>query len=153
MRHLLPPLLFVVCLLAGVTGHLLWPEGAWLTAPYTLLGLIPAGLGIWLLIRANALFTRAGTNIHTFRDPDVLVTEGVFRISRNPMYLGFLVLLAGAAVGLGSTAASVDRRSFLPGRQLLVHPVRRTGLQGRFWRRRTDADQDDPRGRWSASSS
>ena len=48
------------------------------------------------------LFRRAGTEIHTFRMPRVLVTDGLFRHSRNPMYLGFLLVLAGLALVLGA---------------------------------------------------
>lgn len=48
------------------------------------------------------LFKQIGTNIHTFGDPDILTTDGLFRISRNPMYLSFIVLLAGVGVVLGS---------------------------------------------------
>ncbi|MCE3289332.1 MAG: hypothetical protein K0R83_1344, partial [Caulobacter sp.] len=40
----------------------------------------------------------------TFDDPDVLVTGGPFRFTRNPMYLGFLLLLAGVALGLGAAS-------------------------------------------------
>ncbi len=47
-------------------------------------------------------FEAVGTSINTFGQPNQLVIDGLFRWSRNPMYLGFLILLAGVAIGLGS---------------------------------------------------
>ncbi len=66
----------------------------------------PAGLiaGVALLVFGVALagsgsgqFRRAETNIIPFAKASVLVTDAVFRWSRNPMYLGMLVALLGAA--------------------------------------------------------
>ncbi|MEQ8858034.1 MAG: isoprenylcysteine carboxylmethyltransferase family protein [Pseudomonadales bacterium] len=98
----LPPLLFLVCLGLALALHLWWPLLTWAPRPYSLAGLLLLPPGLWLLIRASGLFNRIGTNIHTFRDPDVLVTDGPFRLSRNPMYLGFLLVLLGGCIALGT---------------------------------------------------
>ena len=50
-------------------------------------------------------FDRAGTNIKTFDAPGTLVTTGWFRFSRNPMYVGFTLLLVGAAAVAGCAFA------------------------------------------------
>lgn len=64
--------------------------------------MIVLGLGIaqW----HSRLFKKLGTNINTFKEPDILTTEGFFRISRNPMYCGFIVTLLGICLVLGSTS-------------------------------------------------
>jgi protein-S-isoprenylcysteine O-methyltransferase Ste14 len=52
-------------------------------------------------------FVRAGTTVNPL-SPDAassLVTSGVYRISRNPMYLGFLVLLLAWGVYLSNLPA------------------------------------------------
>jgi protein-S-isoprenylcysteine O-methyltransferase Ste14 len=51
---------------------------------------------------ADRAFHRANTTVKPFEESSALITSGVFRISRNPMYLGFVLLLIGIAVLLGS---------------------------------------------------
>jgi protein-S-isoprenylcysteine O-methyltransferase Ste14 len=72
-----------------------------------------AALGIGLTVAAARVFERAGTNIVTTRDPDLLVTTGPFALTRNPMYLGFLLFLAGVALGIGTLWAAVGPVVFL----------------------------------------
>jgi protein-S-isoprenylcysteine O-methyltransferase Ste14 len=113
MKKILPPLLFVLFALVMLGLD------AWLGAPAVLPGAARAagGLlvlgGIALAVIARAWFARARTNIHTFRRPDVLVTGGPFRLSRNPMYLGFSLSLAGLAAALGSLAAFAPVAAFV----------------------------------------
>ena len=45
---------------------------------------------------------RVKTNLHTFNQPDRLVVTGLFKYSRNPMYLGFAISTFGVALYLGS---------------------------------------------------
>ena len=98
----LPPLLTLVALTAMVVLRLCAPFAMIIPRPYVGFGLIPAGLGLFLVLGGARQFSRARTNIKTFNEPDVFVTDGLFRWSRNPMYLGFTLLLTGAAVLLGA---------------------------------------------------
>ena len=61
--------------------------------------------GLLLLVVAGGLFRRAGTGLIPFRDVSVLVTNGVYRFTRNPMYLGMTLILLGCAAAMGSTLA------------------------------------------------
>jgi protein-S-isoprenylcysteine O-methyltransferase Ste14 len=107
MPRLIPPLLWLVCLASIVLAGLVPLSFPMIPAPFYLggWGLFAAGLAVTVL--ASRQFKAAGTNIHTFRDPGTLVTSGLFAVSRNPMYLGFLVSLFGAAVGVNHIAALV----------------------------------------------
>jgi protein-S-isoprenylcysteine O-methyltransferase Ste14 len=49
----------------------------------------------------NAL-RKAKTTVKPFEESSALVTSGVYRISRHPMYFGFVLILMGLAVMLGS---------------------------------------------------
>jgi len=61
--------------------------------------------GMLLLVSANGLFVRAGTDVIPFKDVSSLVTSGVYRFSRNPMYLGMVLVLLGCAVTVGAASA------------------------------------------------
>jgi protein-S-isoprenylcysteine O-methyltransferase Ste14 len=61
------------------------------------MGGVLGGTGVWSFLRAR-------TTIHPHRPEhsSALVTTGLYRISRNPMYLGLLLILAGWAVALSN---------------------------------------------------
>ena len=58
-------------------------------------GWILAAVGVALLAIAGGLFRFKGTTVNPTRAPDVLVTEGIYSMSRNPMYLGMVLILSG----------------------------------------------------------
>jgi protein-S-isoprenylcysteine O-methyltransferase Ste14 len=60
------------------------------------LGLAMFGLAAWIITRALGQMRAQQTTIHPHRDPRVLLTGGVFAISRNPIYLGFVLIALGA---------------------------------------------------------
>jgi len=58
--------------------------------------------GFVLMIRAWWLFKTANTAICPTRKSSSLVTHDVFSVTRNPMYLGMTMMLAGVALGVGT---------------------------------------------------
>ncbi len=56
-------------------------------------------IDLWSLL----LFFRARTTFHPLKldNTSALVTSGMYRLTRNPMYLGLLLLLTGVAIWLG----------------------------------------------------
>lgn len=67
-------------------------------------GVLPAALGVALVLWAAWVMRRHGTTLHPHGQASALVVTGPFRISRNPIYLGFGLMLAGLAVSLGSSS-------------------------------------------------
>lgn len=105
MKRLLPPLLALICLVVMGGLRICAPGVMLIEAPAAWAGAGPILAGLVLLAAGSGTFRRRGTNIKTFNEPDVLVTDGLFRWTRNPMYLGFVLLLLGAAILLGSATA------------------------------------------------
>jgi len=99
----------IVALLAAIMMWVLhqWlPVSRWTAPPWTWLGSILCMLGVGIVAIAVAHFRRVRTTINPMQ-PDgasTLVTDGVFRISRNPMYLGLTLLLVGWAMLLESAS-------------------------------------------------
>ena len=59
---------------------------------------IAAALGI----PAVLAFRRAGTHVEPWKPASALVTHGIFRFLRNPMYVGLVILVAALAILLAS---------------------------------------------------
>ncbi|MDO5288477.1 MAG: isoprenylcysteine carboxylmethyltransferase family protein [Pseudomonadota bacterium] len=89
----------------AVPGAQLWPAGAWPLALGAGLGVALAG-GVLALAGVRA-FGRARTTVNPLApaQASVLVTQGVYQFTRNPMYLGMLLVLMGWGVYLGNAAA------------------------------------------------
>lgn len=102
MTWLLPPRLFLICLLAMIGMDQLLPVRDAIIPPWNWIGLGIAGAGAFLTLSSAMRFRRLETNIVTFDDPECIVDTGFFAFSRNPMYLGFTLALLGVAIFLGS---------------------------------------------------
>ena len=55
-----------------------------------------------LLVHAAGTFKRADTDLVPFQNVTALVTTGVYRVTRNPMYLGMALILLGTACTVGA---------------------------------------------------
>ena len=103
MLTLPPPIwtLIYILLCAVLSWSLGWPTIAGLRLP--LLGIAVVALSFVLPVWAFVLFRREDTEI----DPTSpvnrkLVTRGPYQFTRNPMYLGLVVLSLGIALWIGA---------------------------------------------------
>jgi protein-S-isoprenylcysteine O-methyltransferase Ste14 len=101
-QKLLPTHYLLFAILIMVALHLLFPGAVLVPLPWGLLGLVPLAGGIVINLMADSAFHKAGTTVKPFQESTALITDGVFRLSRNPMYFGFVLVLIGIAVLLGS---------------------------------------------------
>jgi protein-S-isoprenylcysteine O-methyltransferase Ste14 len=85
-----------------VSLHFLFPRATVLVFPWNFLGIIPLALGIGINLVADRSFKQHNTPVKPLEKSTALVTHGVFRVSRNPMYLGLVLILLGIAICMGS---------------------------------------------------
>ena len=96
-----PPLAFAAALAA-----------TWLLSRYLPLGLLGrgvSGVGGAVMVAGFALaasgaltFRRAGTNVNPYKPALGIVSQGPYRFTRNPMYLGMIVFTAGFGLTLAT---------------------------------------------------
>jgi protein-S-isoprenylcysteine O-methyltransferase Ste14 len=101
-KKVLPPTYLWVAIAIMLAFNFLLPLTKIIAWPWNLLGIIPLACGIALNLIADNAFRMARTTVKPFEESTALVTSDVFRISRHPMYLGFVLALIGIAVGLRS---------------------------------------------------
>ena len=97
-----PPVYLFLSIAIMVLVHFLLPGAKILALPWNLLGLIPLTLGIVLNLVADRSFKNHETTVKPVEESTALITTGTFRLSRHPMYLGFVLILFGTAVLMGS---------------------------------------------------
>lgn len=110
MRHkppFLPPALGLLVMLGIFALHFILPLGTLFPYPWNFIGLLPVVIGALLNIAADRELQRAGTTIQPFERPTTLVDRGVYRLSRNPMYLGSVCIAVGLAIWVGSLSSWV----------------------------------------------
>lgn len=97
-RRILPPTYFLAAIVLMAALHWSAPVVSVIATPWNLVGILPLALGVVLNLMADRAFAKHQTTVKPFEQPRVLVTSGVFRFSRHPMYLGMVLMLIGIAL-------------------------------------------------------
>lgn len=127
-RIIYPPMWLALGIIAQFVCNEYYPVSRFTSSGGQMLGSLVLLLGLALLVFAGGLFKQADTDLIPFREVRALVTSGVYRYSRNPMYLGMALVLFGCAIVLGVASAFavpvvfmiiIHYRFILPEEQLL----------------------------------
>lgn len=111
-----------------------WPLVTVIPAPWNRLGWCVMVLAFIAPFAAISQFGHAGTTVspHQPEATTVLVTDGVFAWTRNPMYLGLTTALIGWAGSLGTLSAFAGPLLFVPLIERLQILPEEQALRARF---------------------
>lgn len=96
--------------------------------------LVLAGAGVVIALLGVVSFRRAKTTVNPLHPEaaSTLVVVGIYRVTRNPMYLGLLLLLLGWAVFLANALAFVFPAAYIPLMNRLQIRPEETALATKF---------------------
>ncbi len=100
-RIIYPPVWLVICLILIFVLDHYYPLLRFTGDAAMAFGSVVIVIGLLLLVLAGGLFRKADTEMIPFREVRALVTTGVYRYTRNPMYLGMALILLGTACTTG----------------------------------------------------
>lgn len=101
-KKVLPPVYFLVTVAMMAALNYFAPIRNILHPPFTYSGAVFVIIGFFIMIWSAVLFNKAGTAIKPFDESTHMVTEGMYQLTRNPMYLGMVFILFGIALLFGT---------------------------------------------------
>lgn len=106
-RIIYPPMWLAIGIIVQFVCNEYFPGVRFTTVAGQVVGGVILVLGLVLLVVAGGLFKQADTDMIPFKEVSALVTTGVYRYTRNPMYLGMALVLLACAVTVGAATAFV----------------------------------------------
>lgn len=105
--HVAPPVVYAAGFLTGYLLHRLWVPITFSAKSDNVRFMVIAGLGLGVLglllaVWGVAVLRRAKTTILPFRASTAVVSDGPYRFTRNPMYVGMTLAYVGAALLLNT---------------------------------------------------
>ncbi len=99
-----PPLLYLAVIVAAWGLQRVWPLPALVTgAPAYRLGSLLVVVGFAIALAALYRFRQDGTSFDPTAPARAMATRGIYRFTRNPMYLGAIIAFAGFGLAVPST--------------------------------------------------
>jgi protein-S-isoprenylcysteine O-methyltransferase Ste14 len=100
-----PPLVYFGFLLLGLLIDRLAELSLPLSQPVRIAGVaILVTLGLLIVAAGLFRFRQAGTDPEPWKTSSTIVRKGIYRSTRNPMYLGMAIIYLGLAIGFASIA-------------------------------------------------
>jgi protein-S-isoprenylcysteine O-methyltransferase Ste14 len=130
--RIIPPVYLLLANVLLLAMHFLLPIRQLMEGPWRLVGLVPFVSGVAMVSWTIAKFRVTKTTIMPGEVSDRLMTDGPFRLSRNPIYIGMVLILAGQATVLGSLGPWLIIPLFIWIIRRNIIPVEEAMLSGKF---------------------
>lgn len=105
LRNIIPVGTLIISIVLAYFLDSLFPIFEIIPPPFNRSGWIFVVLGFGMVIFSAFTLLSKRTTLYPAGSPSFLVTEGPFAFSRNPIYLGDLMIAAGAAIILSSLSS------------------------------------------------
>jgi protein-S-isoprenylcysteine O-methyltransferase Ste14 len=112
-RKIVPPVYLLASMGLMYVLDRWMPIAEYLPESLKFLAAVFLAVGLVMIFTSFGLFVKADTGVVPFSEAKALVTSGFYRITRNPMYLGMLFILVGAAFKFGSLGALLPLPAFV----------------------------------------
>jgi protein-S-isoprenylcysteine O-methyltransferase Ste14 len=119
-------------IIIAVVLHYFFPVTILIPFPYNLLELLIVGLGAYLVLQSVLLLISYNTTFEAGGNPSSLVTKCPYSYSRNPIYLGMLLIALGTATTLSSISAFIAPIVFFLVVNSVIIPFEENRLQKNF---------------------
>ena len=112
-RKIVPPVYFLIALTIMIEMHFFAPLAIYAHSLLLYAGVLLASFGLGMAATSARVFKQVDTGIVPFDKATVLVSGGFYRFTRNPMYLGMVLVLLGIALALGTAGSLVPIPFFI----------------------------------------
>ncbi len=97
-----PPLILLTCLIIGFGLNSIFHQSVVPEGMQMWLGISLLVIGIVIILSAAGLFRKAGTDVKPWKSTTKIVTSGIYKITRNPMYLAMALIGLGISIWVNS---------------------------------------------------
>ena len=109
----MPPVIILIAILFQIALHKLLPIMI-IFEKMDWIGIVMGFLGFFISTGSILLFRINKTTMIPFQDSSFLITNGIYKYTRNPMYLGMLFVQFGIAIYFGSISPFIIPFLFIP---------------------------------------
>lgn len=131
-QKIMPTTYFMLLLLLSIALHFIYPITKIINPPYAYSGILLIIFGIILNLWADSVFKKTRTTVKPHETPTSLETEGPFRATRHPMYLGMAAILSGASIIMGTITPFLSPVLFIILMEALFIPAEEKNMENQF---------------------
>ena len=132
MYKYVPGSTLAASIITAIVLHYFFPVTILIPFPYNLLGLLIVGFGVYSAFLSVRLLISNNTTFEAGGNPSSLVTRHPYSYSRNPIYLGFLLITLGTGTILSSLSAFIAPIIFFLVVHTIIIPFEENRLQKNF---------------------